>query len=91
MKVRPELEKRFPAVWETMATAGVICNSSSCSTNGTADVKLDLTQLPLVSAESGEKVCIVTDTVQMCMCLGPVIFTKMPSLMYHHVVMACRY
>ncbi|XP_021916659.1 LOW QUALITY PROTEIN: DNA polymerase alpha catalytic subunit [Zootermopsis nevadensis] len=56
VKVGPEADKRFSAVWDTMATAGVIGCSSSSSTNGTTDVKLDLTQLPLVSTESGEKV-----------------------------------
>jgi hypothetical protein len=56
MKVRPEAEERFPAVWDTMATACVTENNSSTSTNSIADVKLDLTQLPLVSTDSGEKV-----------------------------------
>lgn len=63
MNLKPEAEKIFPAVWETMANAGAIGISNSSSTTGTADMKLDLTQLPLVCTESGEKVCIVTDTM----------------------------
>lgn len=55
MKQRPAAEERLPAVWDTMATAAVFGNSSS-STNTTTDIKVDLTQLPLVTTESGEKV-----------------------------------
>lgn len=48
-------------MWETMVTTGVI-NKNSSSTSDTGDMKLDLTQLPLVSTESGEKVHNTTDT-----------------------------
>jgi hypothetical protein len=44
-----------------MVTTGIIDKNSS-STNSPVDVKLDLTQLPLVSTESGEKVRNSTDT-----------------------------
>lgn len=54
-------DERLPAVWDTMVTIGIIDKNSN-STTGTADVKLDLTQLPLVSTESGEKVRNTTDT-----------------------------
>jgi hypothetical protein len=54
-------DERLPAVWDTMVTTGIIDKDSN-STTGTADVKLDLTQLPLVSTESGEKVRNTTDT-----------------------------
>jgi len=66
MKQGPATDERLPAVWDTMVTADIDKNSSS--TNGTADMKLDLTQLPLVSTESGEKVCNTTDT-QLITCL----------------------
>lgn len=54
-------DERLPAVWDTMVTTGIIDKNSS-STTVTADMKLDLTQLPLVSTESGEKVRNSTDT-----------------------------
>ena len=60
MKQGPVTDERLPAVWDTMVTAGN--DTNSCSTIGTADMKLDLTQLPLVSTESGEKVRNTTDT-----------------------------
>jgi len=60
MKQGVVTDERLPAVWDTMVTAGIDKNSSS--TNGTADMNLDLTQLPLVSTESGEKVRNTTDT-----------------------------
>jgi hypothetical protein len=61
MKQGPATDERLPAVWDTMVTTGII-DKNSGSTNGTADMKLDLTQLPLVSTESGEKVCNTTGT-----------------------------
>jgi hypothetical protein len=61
MKQRPVAEKGLPAVWDTMATAAAFGNNSS-STNSTADIKVDLTQLPLVTTESGEKVNNATET-----------------------------
>ena len=48
MKQGPVTDERLPAVWDTMVTAG--SDTNSCSTIGTADMKLDLMQLPLVSA-----------------------------------------
>jgi len=60
MKQGPVTDERLPAVWDTMVTAGIDTNSSS--TIATADMKLDLTQLPLVSTESGEKVRNTTET-----------------------------
>lgn len=61
MKQRPVAEERLPTVWDTMATAAVFGNNSS-STNSTRDIKVDLTQLPLVTTESGEKVNNATET-----------------------------
>jgi hypothetical protein len=61
VKQGPVTDERLPAVWDTMVTSGIIDKNSN-STSGTADVKLDLTQLPLVSTESGEKVCNTIDT-----------------------------
>ena len=62
MKQGPVTDERLPAVWDTMVNAGIIGKNSS-STNGTADMNLDLTQLPLVSTASGEKVRNTTDTL----------------------------
>jgi hypothetical protein len=61
MKQGPVADERLSALWDTMVTTDIIDKNSS-STNGTADMKLDLTQLPLVSTESGEKVHNTTDT-----------------------------
>jgi hypothetical protein len=61
MKPQPVAEQKLPLVWDNMATAAVFGNNSS-STNGTTDIKVDLTQLPLVTTESGEKVNKATDT-----------------------------
>ena len=64
MSQGPVTDERLPAVWDTMVIAGIIGKNSS-STNGRADMNLDLTQLPLVSTESGEKVHNTTDTLTL--------------------------
>lgn len=45
-------------MWDTMATAAAFGNNSNSKT----DIKVDLTQLPLVTTESGEKVNSATET-----------------------------
>jgi hypothetical protein len=64
MKQGPVTDERLPAVWDTMVIAGIIGKNSS-STNGTADMNLDLTQLLLVFTESGEKLHNITDTLTL--------------------------
>ncbi|XP_069676603.1 DNA polymerase alpha catalytic subunit-like [Periplaneta americana] len=50
LKPKASIEEQLPAVWEAMAGAGVN------NTAATADVNVDLSQLPLITTESGEKV-----------------------------------
>jgi hypothetical protein len=87
LKPRPVAEERLPAVWDTMATAAVFDNNSS-STNSTTDIKVDLTQLPLVTTGSGEKVNNITETHAFVNMLR---FSNCPlNIDINLVIMVCR-